>query len=165
MKILLLLFSMLLIMLKHPLSMGLNLLTQTILISMMLGLMNINFWYSYILMLIMVGGMLILFIYMTSVASNEKFKYNNKVLIMMISILLISMILLINIDYMNLNIKNYTMDFSNYPNLSNFYMSMTKFYNYPSNMLFILIFIHLLISLIAVVKISKTNQGPLRQMF
>src|ERR1700712_4587116 len=102
---------------------------------------------------------------MTRVTSNEKFKYRNKIFIIIITIILISMIIIINLDYLNLNIKHYNRDFLNYNINPRFYLSISKYYNLPSNILFILIFIHLLISLIAVVKISKIRQGPLRQIF
>ncbi len=75
------------------------------------------------------------------------------------------MIILLNLDYLNLNIKHYTRDFITLNIESRFYLSISKYYNFPSNILFILIFIHLLIRLIAVVKISKIRQGPLRQIF
>nr|DAA06218.1 TPA_exp: truncated NADH dehydrogenase subunit 6 [Drosophila persimilis] len=57
----------------HPLAMGLTLLIQTIFICLISGLMTKSFWYSYILFLIFLGGMLVLFIYVTSLASNEMF--------------------------------------------------------------------------------------------
>nr|UXW88414.1 NADH dehydrogenase subunit 6 [Afissula kambaitana] len=157
--------SILINFLNHPLSMGFTILIQSILICLMLGVMNLNFWYSYILILIMIGGLLILFIYMTSIASNEKFKFNILIFIfsMMIffSTLMIWMFsssllndLLFNNSLM-LNMKN------NY----NFNYSMSKFYNMPSLKIMILTIFYLLITMIASVKICKTNMGPLRQMF
>merc|ERR1739838_23170 len=60
--------------LVHPLAIGLALLFQTILICCTTGLSNLSFWFSYILFLIFLGGILVLFIYVTSLASNEMFK-------------------------------------------------------------------------------------------
>merc|ERR1712221_33590 len=60
--------------LSHPLAIGLALLSQTILICLITGLSSSSFWFSYILFLIFLGGMLVLFIYVTSLASNEIFK-------------------------------------------------------------------------------------------
>ena len=50
--------------------MGLTLLIQTILVSIISGLITKTFWFSYILFLVFLGGILVLFIYVTSLASN-----------------------------------------------------------------------------------------------
>jgi len=63
---------------KHPLAMGLILLIQTIFICLLRGLLIKSFWFSYILFLIFIGGILVLFIYVTSLASNEIFSFSIK---------------------------------------------------------------------------------------
>nr|AML25546.1 NADH dehydrogenase subunit 6 [Staphylinidae sp. BMNH 1274704] len=157
------LFSIVFCLMNHPLSLGLTLLIQTIIISLITGIMSINFWFSYILFLIMVGGMLILFIYMTSIASNELFKFSSKTLLFLIFMLMIMMMImfmLININqlsYFNFNsfmLSNLTVNFS-----------LNKFINYPSNFIMFMMISYLLITLIAVVKIVNINSGPLRQKF
>nr|AXS65628.1 NADH dehydrogenase subunit 6 [Cucujoidea sp. 38 KM-2017] len=145
---------------KHPLSMGCILMIQTINISLMTGLMNLNFWYSYILFLVMVGGMLILFIYMTSIASNEKFKFNNKLMSIPIITIMLNFSLLMDQFYFNLNIINETIN--NKILINN--LSMMKYLNLPSNMIYLMIIFYLLITMIAIVKITETKSGPLRQM-
>nr|YP_009776033.1 NADH dehydrogenase subunit 6 [Aulacophora indica]QJA26358.1 NADH dehydrogenase subunit 6 [Aulacophora indica]QRI59123.1 NADH dehydrogenase subunit 6 [Aulacophora indica] len=155
---------LMLIFLKHPLSCGLILLIQTILVSLMSGLMNLNYWFSYILFLIMIGGMLILFIYMTSIASNEKFKFNSKLfIIFMISILLTLIFLFIDPFYLNKMNQLMDMKSQNYIYIENF--SMIKYLNFPNNMMMILMIIYLLITLIAIVKITNLSYGSLRQNF
>nr|YP_010363600.1 NADH dehydrogenase subunit 6 [Priotyrannus closteroides]UNZ12714.1 NADH dehydrogenase subunit 6 [Priotyrannus closteroides] len=149
---------------SHPLSFGLILLLQTTLISIITGIMNFNFWFSYILFLIMVGGMLILFIYMTSIASNEKFKFSSKLFITttaLISILLVSTIA----DKFLLNTNMITNDIINQNINSENTLSMTKYMNQPSSSNLIMIMIYLLITLIMVTKITNIQYGPLRQMF
>nr|QTF74914.1 NADH dehydrogenase subunit 6 [Colasposoma dauricum] len=143
------------ILLNHPLSMGLFLLIMTVMTSLTTGLMNTTFWFSYILFLVMIGGMLILFIYMTSVASNEKFKFSFKIMYFSMSIFMISVMLNMN---QNLKLKEIN-SFNNFNNL----MTMNLKYFSPS-MKFILIFsmIYLLITLIMTVYITKKNMGPLR---
>nr|YP_009995347.1 NADH dehydrogenase subunit 6 [Ochthebius deletus]QNP09750.1 NADH dehydrogenase subunit 6 [Ochthebius deletus] len=144
----------------HPLSMGLILLLQTIMISLITGFLNFNYWFSYILFLIMIGGMLVLFIYMTSVASNEKFKVNNKLLILNIMFLFIMSIIMFSDKYFII-INN----FNNFINYNNNYFMLSKFYNNPSNSIMFMMIIYLFICLIAVVKITNFNLGPLRQKF
>nr|YP_010254860.1 NADH dehydrogenase subunit 6 [Lissorhoptrus oryzophilus]QUA05799.1 NADH dehydrogenase subunit 6 [Lissorhoptrus oryzophilus] len=155
--------SMIFLFLNHPLSLGSILLLQTIISSLITGKFYYNYWFSYILFLIMIGGMLILFMYMTSVASNEKFKYSN--FLMFLSLILIFMtffiLLLDNFPFLEnkLNFNMMNKIFKN-PNLS-----MNKLLNFPNNLIFILLMIYLLITMIAVVKITKKNFGPLRQKF
>nr|YP_009529001.1 NADH dehydrogenase subunit 6 [Aulacophora lewisii]ATC73091.1 NADH dehydrogenase subunit 6 [Aulacophora lewisii] len=155
---------LMLIFLKHPLSCGLILLIQTILVSLMSGLMSLNYWFSYILFLIMIGGMLILFIYMTSIASNEKFKFNFKLFFILIFFILITFIFMF-IDPSFLNKFNQLIDMQsqNYFHIEN--LSMTKYLNFPNNIIMILMIIYLLITLIAIVKITNLSYGSLRQNF
>nr|YP_009860231.1 NADH dehydrogenase subunit 6 [Neoplocaederus obesus]QKW88548.1 NADH dehydrogenase subunit 6 [Neoplocaederus obesus] len=157
-------FSTLFMFLSHPLSFGLILLLQTISVSLITGMMNYNYWFSYILFLVMVGGMLILFIYMTSVASNEKFKFSFKILV----VSLIFAIFSISLTLIDLFFSNYflsTFDLTSQSIYSKNELSMTKFLNWPSSSVLALMITYLLITLIMVVKITNVQYGPLRQKF
>lgn len=124
--------------------------------------MTYNFWFSYILFLIIIGGILILFIYITRVASNEKFKFSYKLIITIIIILLLILSLNMIDSYFNyLNLNIYDLIIQNQPKL--FKLSIIKFINWPNNLIIFIIIIYLLITLIAVVKITKIQYGPLRQ--
>nr|AOY39510.1 NADH dehydrogenase subunit 6 [Scolytinae sp. BMNH 1039990] len=152
---------------NHPLAMGSILLMQTILIALSSGFMFTNFWLSYILFLIMVGGMLIMFMYMTSIASNEKFKLPKlKMMLLTLSLimLMISMIMFIDKSLMAPAMKmslKLTMNEQTYA--SDFFVSTTKFFNLPNFTLSIALMLYLLLTLIAVVKITNKKMGPLRQ--
>nr|YP_010439957.1 NADH dehydrogenase subunit 6 [Pseudoechthistatus hei]UTD45003.1 NADH dehydrogenase subunit 6 [Pseudoechthistatus hei] len=157
------LMGMILLFLNHPLSFGFILLIQTTLIALITGMMNYNYWFSYIIFLIMIGGMLILFIYMTSVASNEKFKFSYKILFLIsMMFLLIFFEFFLDSYFFNLIIKNSL--FNQNWNLD-FNLIMNKFLTWPMNLIFYLIIIYLLITLIMVVKITDIKSGPLRQKF
>nr|AXS65728.1 NADH dehydrogenase subunit 6 [Cucujoidea sp. 23 KM-2017] len=144
---------------KHPMSLGTILLIQTILVTLITGINSLNFWFSYMLFLIMIGGMLILFIYMTNVASNEKFKFSNKIYFMVLATLLTYLPLYFIMDsYFMLNKSLNMINFS-----INMNMPLSKFFNFPYNLMMITIIIYLFITLIAVVKITDFNNGPLRQ--
>nr|YP_010936438.1 NADH dehydrogenase subunit 6 [Agetocera filicornis]WKW54891.1 NADH dehydrogenase subunit 6 [Agetocera filicornis] len=147
---------------NHPLSCGLILLIQTMLIALMSGMMNLNNWFSYILFLVMIGGMLILFIYMTSIASNEKFKFNSKLLMLMI-LTFISSINLSFIDSMYLNKMTQIIEIKNQNYMNMEYLSMNKYLNFPNNLIMIMMIMYLLITLIAIVKITNLSNGSLRQ--
>nr|QDG01023.1 NADH dehydrogenase subunit 6 [Tenebrio molitor] len=148
------------LMMNHPLSMGFILLMQTIMISMITGNMNQNMWFSYILFLIMVGGMLILFMYMTSIASNEKFKMNNKAIIMSITIPLT--MLTLNFLMMNTQMKNNEMTVMN--NNTSMISTMNKFFTFPSSMIMIFMIMYLFMALVVTVKITNFKKGTMRQM-
>nr|AXS64821.1 NADH dehydrogenase subunit 6 [Cerambycidae sp. 3 KM-2017] len=150
--------------LNHPLSFGFILLTQTIVVSLLTGFLHLNYWYSYILFLIMIGGMLVLFIYMTSVASNEKFKFSPFLVILISSFFIITLLsFLIDGTLTNLFSSNYDLMNQNYH--FNFKISMNKYLNWPMNYIFFMMIIYLLITLIMVVKITDIQYGPLRQKF
>nr|QLY90211.1 NADH dehydrogenase subunit 6 [Hydraena gracilis] len=150
-----LMMSMMFLFMIHPLSMGMILLIQTILVSLITGYFFVNFWYSYILFIIMIGGMLVLFIYMTSVASNEKFKFSNK-LMMMLLLMMTLMMMFMWSDNMYINIMNTDYNMNLNPTL-------IKFYNMPLLYIMFMMIIYLFITLIAVVKITEFKLGPLRQ--
>nr|YP_010954820.1 NADH dehydrogenase subunit 6 [Hemisodorcus macleayii]WMW30205.1 NADH dehydrogenase subunit 6 [Hemisodorcus macleayii] len=144
---------------NHPLSLGFLLLIQSTLIALISGWMSLTFWYSYILLLIMIGGMIVLFMYMTSVASNEKFKFSPTLSIILITFTIMMIPISFTIDQWFTNSKILTSE-----NLSIMHplLSLNKFLNFPAIMISIMLIIYLLITLIVVIKISKFKQGPLR---
>nr|YP_010987686.1 NADH dehydrogenase subunit 6 [Platystethus arenarius]WON66118.1 NADH dehydrogenase subunit 6 [Platystethus arenarius] len=152
-------FSIMFISCSHPISMGITLLIQTIFMALSMNMLLLTPWFSYILLLVMIGGLLILFIYMTSLMANEKFKFSPLMLMMNLATI-ITMIPLNFMDKFNhMNMKNYLM--FNYSLNLNF----NKFIMMPSIMSMMILIIYLLMVLIAVVKISNFKSGPLRQKF
>nr|ALO70322.1 NADH deshydrogenase subunit 6 [Atheta sp. 1 EF-2015] len=154
--------SFIFLMMKHPMTMGLTLLIQTIMIALITGLLNTNFWFSYILFLIMIGGMLVLFIYMTSIASNEMFTYSNKTMMIFFMVIFSLSCILIVLDTYFINLNYIFMENFNYSSIN---FSLTKYFNYPSMIMIFFMITYLFITLIAVVKITKIEHGPLRQLF
>jgi len=56
---------------RHPLLIGLIILILTFLTAVTLGLRRLRTWLSYILVLILLGGLLVIFIYISLLAANE----------------------------------------------------------------------------------------------
>lgn len=158
-----LIISILIISLKHPLSMGLTLLTQTIIVSLIIGFFRFNYWFSYILFLVIIGGILVLFIYITRVASNEIFKYSYKLLFIILTLISIILTRYLFIDPFIIYINNINIESHEYTINPIINISINKYLNYPTNLIIYIIIIYLLITLIAVVKITNIKQGPLRQ--
>nr|WKU84219.1 NADH dehydrogenase subunit 6 [Senaspis dibapha] len=160
--------SFIFLQMNHPLTMGLMLLTQTILVCCITGLMAKSFWFSYILFLIFIGGMLVLFIYMTSLASNEMFSLSMKMLSISIITLMILMITMFFMDKMLLTYNLMNNEMNSISNLNSYIsensINLIKLYNYPSNLITILLVNYLLITMIASIKITKLFYGPIRSM-
>uniref|UniRef100_UPI0030E5B11C NADH dehydrogenase subunit 6 n=1 Tax=Austruca annulipes TaxID=196277 RepID=UPI0030E5B11C len=157
---LLLSLSILFTQLSHPLAMGLILLAQTLLIALTLGLFSFSFWFSYILFLIFLGGMLVLFIYVASVASNESFSPSSSY----IAILLISFFFCLSILVLDplLTPSSSSLPSSSSSTLTYIPHIISWVYNTPSMSFTIFIICYLLLMLIIVVKIVNLFKGPLR---
>nr|YP_010037323.1 NADH dehydrogenase subunit 6 [Dacus trimacula]QQW48099.1 NADH dehydrogenase subunit 6 [Dacus trimacula]WCB98317.1 NADH dehydrogenase subunit 6 [Dacus trimacula] len=160
--------SVIFIQMNHPLAMGLMLLIQTLQICLLTGLMTKSFWFSYILFLIFLGGMLVLFIYVTSLASNEMFSLSMKLTLICTSIMLMLMLISLLMDKTTMSYFLTTLETQNYFNHDLFMpentLSLYKLYNFPTNLITIMLMNYLLITLIAVVKITNLFYGPLRPM-
>nr|YP_010554643.1 NADH dehydrogenase subunit 6 [Ceratopsyche cerva]UYO79276.1 NADH dehydrogenase subunit 6 [Ceratopsyche cerva] len=146
---------------KNPLNMGLLILSQTLIISLMINF-NLNYyWLSYILYLIMLGGLLILFMYMCSIASNKIIQFNINLLIYFMLTFFIMLIFTIHMKWFNLNLMNL--------NNSNFFFSsevfsMSKIYNNFTYKITIILIIYLFILLLMVSMFTNSNKGPLRML-
>nr|UDU84784.1 NADH dehydrogenase subunit 6 [Archips betulanus] len=155
--------------LNHPLSMGLMILIQTIFTCLLSGMMINTYWFSYILFLTFLGGLLVLFIYVSSIASNEMFK--NNFFYMKIMIFCLFMIIMISLlIYNNLNLLNsfFNSEMEFFFNYNLFFnnenkINLSKLYNNQTFLMMMMMIIYLFIALVAVVKITNIFYGPLRQ--
>nr|APX40158.1 NADH dehydrogenase subunit 6 [Labidostomis lusitanica] len=164
MIIMLILLSVLFCLMNHPLTAGLTLLAQTIMIALLSGTMNMNYWFSYIIFLVMIGGMLVLFVYMTSIASNEKFKFSLVVTSTIIAGLMLA-ITSIFIDSLTPVALLKMMETHSLEAMKNTNLLINKYLNYPHSLIYLTMVVYLLITLIAVVKITIKAKGTLRQNF
>nr|YP_009512578.1 NADH dehydrogenase subunit 6 [Hymenopenaeus neptunus]AXJ93145.1 NADH dehydrogenase subunit 6 [Hymenopenaeus neptunus] len=148
--------------LMHPLAMGLSLLVQTMMICVTAGLLMKSFWFSYILFLIFLGAMLVLFIYVASLASNEAFSFSGSLSLLIIATIMMSSLLLI-IDPLMINSPSFLSQSSIQTNIySSTPALLSIIYNNTTMNLTLFIILYLLLTLIVVVKITNTFFGPLR---
>lgn len=137
---------------KHPITAIILITSQTTLTCLILFfIISIN-WFSIILFLIFMGGLIVLFIYISSLASNEKFKISIKNIFINKNIIILC--LFIRLIYIN------TQYFTTTPNITKPYI----FYIYSNNIInptFILI-TYLLVTLIISVNIIKLHTAPMR---
>nr|UGN61573.1 NADH dehydrogenase subunit 6 [Paracyba sp.] len=138
---------------KNPMSMGVSLMIQTTLVIILMNSIMSNSWFAMITFMMMIGGLLIMFMYMSSIASNEKFKL--KINLTMIFILMI----LIQEEMMLSNQLNENQELITTDNLS---FSLMKIYNKKSMAITIMLVLYLLLTMISVTKMVKHHKGPLR---
>nr|QHD45546.1 NADH dehydrogenase subunit 6 [Cicadella viridis] len=152
---LMIILPMVMTMLKTPMSMGLMLVLQTMFTSMLMNKILQSSWFMMITFLMMIGGLLILFMYMCSIASNEKFKLNLNLTLMFI-------IIMTSMDEMLF--ENQNNELQNMMSSSQLEkLSMIKLYNEKSMIITMLMVMYLLLTMISVSKIVKLHKGPLRK--
>lgn len=149
---------------NHPLAIGLVLLCQTLLIAILTGLLAPRFWFSYILFLVFLGGILVLFIYVTSLASNEIFSISSQsIILILITVGALGLFSLINdpLSWLSPELSEQILQPQHLPirDLSNL---LLKLYSSPSSYLTLLLVSYLFLTLIAVVTITQIFEGPLR---
>nr|WQG15303.1 NADH dehydrogenase subunit 6 [Alvinocarididae sp.] len=147
----------------HPLAMGSALLTQTVVICVTAGLSTKSMWFSYILFLIFLGAMLVLFIYVASLASNEAFTVSMTLTSGSFLIFLLgSMLWMLDplLPLLKASIESSFLETSQF--LFSTQSTLSMIYNPSSANLTLFIILYLLLTLIVVVKITSTFFGPLR---
>nr|QDI93411.1 NADH dehydrogenase subunit 6 [Vesperocoris paddocki] len=152
--------NMLFIFMNHPMSMGLTLIIQTVIVSIMSGMMMKTFWMSYILVITMLSGMLVLFVYMSSVASNEKFKNKTSLMglfmimmVMSIMFLFLSKKMIIKNNYLGMEmilIKNMEIN------------QLNKMFSSKNLMITITLVLYLFMTMIVSTHLVNISEGPMR---
>nr|YP_010596106.1 NADH dehydrogenase subunit 6 [Ectomocoris horridus]WAJ48438.1 NADH dehydrogenase subunit 6 [Ectomocoris horridus] len=155
-----LLISSMFPLMKHPMSMGLTLIAQTMLIATMTGMMTNMFWFSYILIMTILSGMLILFIYMASVASNEKFNSSLKTLGYAISFSSLSIMLSFFEDQLE-SMKNWPPKKESIMD-PEYLLTMNSMFNPPNMYVTALMVSYLFLTMIIISNIVNVHEGPLR---
>jgi len=136
-----------LLFISHPIFFSVILIISSIVIGIMCIKINLS-WFFYLLVLVFLGGVIVLIIYINTLAINEKFFYykiNYKPTYLFIFFFLLQIILVKNFYY-KINLSNYIS--------MNLYESM----NFISLLFLIL---YLLLTLVCVVKLVKFEYGPL----
>nr|YP_010490458.1 NADH dehydrogenase subunit 6 [Octolasmis warwickii]UWM12944.1 NADH dehydrogenase subunit 6 [Octolasmis warwickii] len=148
-------FNMVFVFSFHPLGMIFILIAQTILISMMIfSLCNFP-WFSYTLILVFLGGMLVLFTYMANIASNEKFSPKFSPYNLLLFSVPMFLILPGMVDTPGSNLKTATEE-------SLLGLSAVKIFESTLLPLVSLMAALIILTLLAVVKVSKVDKGPIR---
>lgn len=155
--------SLYFIRLAHPISIGVILILHTFVVGLVTGVVADNFIYSYILFLVILGGVLVLFIYITSLVSNETFSFSwldlaTGVLILVLAITSLLLFIaplgrsltfmesLVSLTYTNTEI-----------------VGLEKLYSGYRFILTLFLIVYLLYVLLVCVRIVGVKTGPLRK--
>lgn len=142
--------------LKHPVALAATLVIQATVTCFFISSLTRS-WFSYILFLIYIGAVLVLFIYISTLASNEKFKFSWITFILWIFILPpLSGLLFLTLP---LQLEHLTPPPSN----SSLETHISQVYDIPLPSVTSFIILYLLLTLLVVVKITSLNKGPLRK--
>uniref|UniRef100_UPI0030FEF04E NADH dehydrogenase subunit 6 n=1 Tax=Amblyomma nitidum TaxID=1325864 RepID=UPI0030FEF04E len=134
-------FSVLFITMNHPMTMLLSVILLTLFISMVFYFNSCNAFFSLIMILLILGGMLIIFMYMVSLCPNKKMNFNIKTCLMILFITPLSFPLI---------------------SLKFFNEELIKIFFFPQIMMMLLMMIYLIITLMVVMKMLNWISSPLK---
>nr|QDI93385.1 NADH dehydrogenase subunit 6 [Quernocoris caliginosus] len=160
MTMIMLTMNMLFMFMNHPMSMGLILITQTVMVSIISGVMMKTFWMSYVLVISMLSGMLVLFIYMSSVASNEKFKNKTSISVMFTIMMLMSMLFLFLSKKMIIKNNYLGMEMMMIKNIE--ISQLNKMFSPKNMMITIMLVLYLFMTMIVSTHLVNISEGPMR---
>nr|YP_009695251.1 NADH dehydrogenase subunit 6 [Alicella gigantea]QAT19465.1 NADH dehydrogenase subunit 6 [Alicella gigantea] len=147
-----------------PLLLAMFIITQAIIVSIMIFYLSSSSWFSFIFLMIFISSIMVIFVYVSSLASNELAFSSSQTMLYTSVAIMVTMILLVmhlpsNYTYLMtqtnslLMLQTHMATFTVYKMYSPVVLSMS-----------IMMINYLLIALIAVVKNSSYSVGPLRSM-
>nr|CCB84625.1 NADH dehydrogenase subunit 6 [Bahadzia jaraguensis] len=150
--------SLTFVLISHPLVIALMIIFQSTIISLFISFSPYSSWFAYILFMIFLSGMMIIFIYISSLTSNEIIsKFNMSLIHFPIFIIFITLVSLI-LSKSNINTFTYT----NQPSMNSTNSIISNMYSTNTSFMTIFLITYLLVVLIMVVKTSMLTKGPLR---
>lgn len=149
----------------HPVFLIIILLFYTIVTCLVISIWTYNFIFSIILYLVIISGLLIIFIYFSSLISNEKiqvpFKTSNLLFVCWILVILLMPLAKI-LDYTPIyqNMENFPLHHVK----NNLFYNISMIYSHPFINLTFLAVIFLLITLFIIIKICSKKSSSLRKI-
>nr|QWT29512.1 NADH dehydrogenase subunit 6 [Cyamophila willieti] len=142
---------------SHPISFGITLFIQTIIVSVCSRVILHSSWLPLTLFLVMAGGLMILFLYITSICSNKKFNF---VKLSVPQMIFISVTLLFLVNYSNIDPHHEFLQMKDLFNME-FIKLFLPMNTFSSNFMFFYLFIMLII----MIEILSLNKGPMRKKY
>nr|YP_008964137.1 NADH dehydrogenase subunit 6 [Eulimnogammarus verrucosus]AHB14324.1 NADH dehydrogenase subunit 6 [Eulimnogammarus verrucosus] len=146
---------------KTPLMLAMLIVLQTMLVTMLIYTTLTTSWLSFILFMIVVSAMMVIFVYVSSLASNDFITLSHSSLM---STLYFTPLLMLMAFFL-LNSQNKpTMSQLTLSDMDLGPVACYKMYTYHTSPMTMFLIIYLLVALITVVKISETSKGTLRAL-
>nr|AXI98854.1 NADH dehydrogenase subunit 6 [Pseudoniphargus sp. 1-Azores] len=142
-----------------PLFLSLLIILQTITLAIIINMITMTSWFSFMLIMIYLSGMMVIFIYVSSMASNELFFPNNYLLVPLFIAFAVAASL--TSSHMLNNPSDYTNELNMTLTKITIFKTM-KMYSKPLFIMTILLIVYLLLAMIMVSKNSSFSYGPLR---
>nr|QUS62617.1 NADH dehydrogenase subunit 6 [Unkanodes sapporona] len=161
-KVLMMLNTMLSVWMNHPISMGSLLMIQSMLTSLLTILFTKNSWYSMILFVTFSSGLMIMFMYMSSISSNEKFYWSMK--LTTLTVLILSIFILTKMDYNFLFKHKWTEQLLNFEENEE-KKTISKIISSNKILLFYNVTLLILISLVSISNLINSFEGPLKMTY
>lgn len=150
----------------HPITLLIILIIITLIICLKINFL-IYSWIPIILFLIIIGGLIIIFIYITSLRNNEFFNINfnffliNLIKILPLIILIIYLIIIFNFILLNFNFESFNL--FNFLN-NKYYNIINILYKEIYNKTSYFIILYLYFTIICIINICYKFKAPLRQI-
>nr|YP_010585959.1 NADH dehydrogenase subunit 6 [Plectrocnemia tsukuiensis]UZZ43695.1 NADH dehydrogenase subunit 6 [Plectrocnemia tsukuiensis] len=156
--------SLLFILSNNPINMGLIIMIQTLNSCLLMNNIMSYPWMAYMTFIVIIGGLMIIFIYMCTLSWNSKMKIKISILMIIIMMILMNMNLMSYTKFINLNkFMLMNKEIMIIHNINKFKINLMKFF-FSNSLMMILMMINLLImTLIIINKMNKTTIKPLRK--
>nr|YP_010872859.1 NADH dehydrogenase subunit 6 [Pheidole pieli]WGV34053.1 NADH dehydrogenase subunit 6 [Pheidole pieli] len=148
----------------HPIFILILTMIYSGLICLMMSMWSYNFLYSIMLFLIMISGMLIMFLYFTSLISNNQTKFTINLPLMFsffFNIFIFLLMMKSNSNYLTYNFNETCMSLLLNNNLFN---NISYIYSYPYSNITLICIIYLLLTLFTIIKICSIKMSTLRKL-
>nr|BCD89857.1 NADH dehydrogenase subunit 6 [Grandidierella osakaensis] len=145
---------------EHLLVMNFSLMMTSMFYSVVLYHQMLTSWMAYILMMVFLSGMMVIFIYMTSLSSNEPFNFPSNSLFFLVFLSAFLPILVSKYGFLFMEVIDKLCNFNSSFSLELVYKS----YSLSSWELTFCLITYLFITLVVTVKISSMKSAPLKMM-
>lgn len=164
--IIIIIFSILYILVTnylHPIYLLILIIIYTRIICLLISTWSYNFIYSIILFLIIIRGILIIFLYFSSLISNDQTKFLINPLLMLRLFLNVIILLYIN-KYFNYPIYNFNEILTSSQINNNIFNNIIYIFSYPYSNITIICILYLLLTLFTIIKICSIKTSTLRKL-
>lgn len=147
----------------HPIYLLISIIIYRGIICFLISAWSYNFIYSIILFLIIIRGILIIFLYFSSLISNDQTKFSINISIIL-RLLLNSIIFLSIIKYFNYPNYNFNEILIIFQINNNIFNNIKYIFTYPFRNITIICILYLLLTLFTIIKICSIKSSTLRKL-